>query len=71
MISVRERLAHSVIGDCNGRHPPLGCLFYYIGHLGYTIHIAHLGMTVKLHSFHIGIVHSLDCEIRDFLDSPH
>ena len=53
MISVRERLAHSVIGDCNGRHAPLGCLFYYIGHLGYTIHIAHLGMTVKLHSFHI------------------
>ena len=51
MVRVRECLCHTVIRDSDrGMAPVMGAL-YDILHLGDSVHIAHLCMAVKLHTF--------------------
>ena len=51
--TIRKRLHNTVIGDSNSRMPPIMCTLDNIFHLRHTIHITHLGVTVKLHSLHL------------------
>ena len=71
MICIWERLTDTMIRDCYRRHSPFRGLFYDIRYLRNSIHIAHLGMAVKLHSLYIRIVHSLSCKIRYLFNPAH
>ena len=56
MVCIGKGLYHSVIRDCNGRmSPPISAL-YKILCLRDAVHIAHLGVAVKLHSFFQAVV---------------
>ena len=71
MIGIGKPLHHTMIGDRNRRVPPVMCSLYQIFCLGNTIHIAHLGMAVKLHAFFRILVFSCYTEIRSFADSGY
>ena len=66
MIGVRERLHHAVVGNCNGRMSPFVGPFYDVLHLGHSVHIAHLGVTVQLHPFFRAFIAAGYGEIRYF-----
>ncbi len=58
-----------MICNGNGRMSPLISTFHQRFGIGYTIHIAHFRMTVKLHPLLRAGVHSVTAEIGDFLNS--
>ena len=71
MIGIRESLCHAMICDRNGRMAPFISSLYDILCLGYAVHIAHLGMTMKFHTLTRAVVVSGGCKIRYLLDARH
>ena len=69
MVRIRKRLHTAVVGDSDRVHAPLFGTFDDILDLGNTVHIAHLCVTVKLHSLDRTVVHPLAGEIFAFLDA--
>ncbi|GFI45683.1 hypothetical protein IMSAGC019_00996 [Lachnospiraceae bacterium] len=57
-----------MVCDGNGRMPPLVGPFDNVLRLGYPVHIAHLGMAVKLHPFAGAVVLAGVGKVGDFLD---
>ena len=74
MVCLRKGLYHTVIRDRNGRHSPPVRLFHKPGGVRDPVHVAHLGMTVQLHSFQSGVIKPSLAEIgglQDSLDAGH
>ena len=71
MVRIRERLTHTVIRDGDGRHAPLCCLLYDVGHLRHSVHIAHLRVAVKLNPLYLRVVHPLCGKIRYLFYAAH
>ena len=69
MVRVRERLDAAVIRDRECRHPPLLGTLYEVFHLGDTVHVAHLRVTVELHTLHRSIIHTLGREVLALFDA--
>ena len=67
MVGIRKRLHHTVIGDGNGRMPPLISPLHNILGLRHPVHITHLGMTVQLHTLAHTPVHTGSGKVRYFL----
>ena len=65
MIGIRKRLQYAVVGNRNGRHPPLVSPFHDILHLGHAVHIAHFCVTVQFYPLSDAVVHPSDRKIRD------
>ena len=71
MIRISKCLHNAVVCNGNGLVSPVMCPFYNIRNLRNSVHITHLGMAVKLHSFlRIGIL-SGHGKICNFTDSCH
>ena len=51
MIGIREGLCHAVIRNSNGGMAPVVGAPHDVFHLRHPVHIAHLRMTVKFHTF--------------------
>ena len=66
---IRIRLHHAVIRHGNGLMSPGLCPFDDILHVGDAVHIAHFRVAVKLHSFHLAVVHPGGTEIGGLLDA--
>ena len=71
MVCIRERLYIPMISDSDCFMSPFHGTFYDIFYLGNTIHIAHLGMAVKLDSLLRTGVHPHAPEIRYLFDSDN
>ena len=69
MVGIREALHHAVVGNGNGGMSPFVSAFYNILGFGNTVHVAHLGMTVQLHSLFHTVVGTCRGKIRDFFDT--
>ena len=69
MIGIREGLHYPVMRDGNGRMTPFVSSFYNILGLGNTVHIAHLGVAVKLHSLSQAVIAAGGGKIGNFLDA--
>ncbi len=63
MAGVGEGLDTAVVRDGDGGHPPFLCPFDDILHVGDSVHIAHLGVTVELYPLHQAVDHPLSREI--------
>ena len=48
--SVGERLRHAVIGDSYGGVTEISCALYQLASLGDSVHLAHVGVQMELHS---------------------
>ena len=68
MIRLRESLHHSVVGNGNGFMSPLIGSFDNGFRVGNSVHVAHLGMAVKFHSFLRAVVHTAVLKAGDLLD---
>ena len=71
MICIRERLYASMVCDGNSLVSPLLGTFDDILYICDTIHIAHLGMAVQLHTFLDTVIHSDCSKIRNLLQANH
>ena len=71
MVCLGKRLHASVVRQGQRRHAPGFCPFQKGRRVGHAVHIAHLGMTVQLHSLFIGVIHTRHREIRDLFDPCH
>ena len=71
MVGIGKALYHTMVSDCNRRVSPVMCPFNKILRLGNPVHVAHLGMTVKLHSLFRILVFSCHTEVRRFADSGY
>ena len=69
MKCLRESLNYSMVGNGNGLMSPGNCPFYKVFGTGYTVHVTHFRMAVKLHPFFNGSVHPLGCKVSNLLDS--
>ena len=69
VVCLRECLYHTVVCDGNGRMSPLIGTLYQSFRLCDAVHVAHLGVAVKLHSLLRTGVHSGASEICNLLDS--
>ena len=69
VVCLRERLNNPVVGNCNRFVSPFVRLFDNLFCIGNPIHITHLGMTVKFHSFFRTGIHSRRSKWCNFLDS--
>ena len=70
MVCLREGLHHAMISDSDRRMAPLVGTLYQTGSIGDTVHIAHLCMTVQLHTLHRTRILTAGTEIGDLLDAP-
>ena len=70
MVCLREGLHHAVVSDRDRRMAPLVGTLYQTGSIGDTVHIAHLCMTVQLHTLHRTRILTAGTEIGDLLDAP-
>ena len=71
MICIRERLYTSMVCDGDSLVSPLLGTFDDILYICDTIHIAHLGMTVQLHTFLDTVIHSDRSKIRNLLQANY
>ena len=71
MIGNWECLYHAVVCDCDRLVSPFMGTLQNINYLRDTVHIAHLCMAVKLHTFLRRSIHSGFCEITDLADSGY
>ena len=69
MVGIRERLHITVIRDCDRLMSPFHRAFYDILDIRHAVHITHLGMAVKFHSFLRTVIHTNRRKIRTLLDS--
>ena len=69
VISIGKCLDAAVVRHRDGGHAPLLGPFDDILHLGNPVHVAHLGMAVKLHPLFQAVVHALAGKILRLLDS--
>ena len=65
----RKCLYRTVIRDCNTLMPEGDCLGNDIPHVGNTVHITHLRVTVQLHALVHGVVHSFCYKIPDLFNT--
>ena len=69
MVRVGKALDNTVVCDGNRPVPPFVSALYNVLCLGHTVHVAHLCMAVKLHTFMRRCIHSRRRKIRNLLDS--
>ena len=71
VVSLRECLDHSVIGNGNGLMSPLIGSFDNGFCIGNSVHVAHLSMAVKFYSFFRTVIHTAVLKAGDLLDPNH
>ena len=69
MVSIREGLNAAMVRHGNRGHSPFLGPLDDILYLGYTVHIAHLCVAVKLHPLFQAVVHPPGSEILRLLNS--
>ena len=55
---IRKGLRHTVVGDGDGGHPPLGGELDDAAGVGQRVHVGHSRMQVQLHALDLGSVHA-------------
>ena len=55
---IRKGLRHTVVGDGDGGHPPLGGELDDAAGVGQRVHVGHSRMQVQLHALDLGSVHT-------------
>ena len=71
MVSIRERLYISMVRNCNCLMSPFHGAFDNILDIRNTIHIAHLGMAMQLHTLINARIHANRCKIGAFFNTDN